>query len=138
MHRLVILIIMTVLIYIFQRKTTAYISFWLDKPMEHADMTGVPPFIGCSTCKLQSPKGKYTVYYSDFAHPQISRSHRVNSAKVILKIKSTFSWISNKSYHVHHICEQYVIYPHSFGHGDFGTIATEVTLGNIDDKRNRS
>ena len=49
-----------------------------------------------------------------------------------------FSWVSNKFYHVHHICEQYVIYPHSFGHGDFGTIVTEVTLGNNDDKRNRS
>lgn len=24
----------------------AYISFWLDKPTEHADMTGVPPFMG--------------------------------------------------------------------------------------------
>lgn len=33
----------------------AYISFWLGKPVEHADIAGVPPFIGLSTCKLQSP-----------------------------------------------------------------------------------
>ena len=92
MHRLVVLIIMTVLIYVFHSKTMAYISFWLGKPVEHADIAGVPPFIGLSTCKLQSPKGKYTVCYNDFAHPQISRSHRVNNAKVTLMMKSMFSW----------------------------------------------
>ena len=96
---------MAVLICVFHRKTMAYISFWLSKPMEHADITGVPPFIGLSTCKLQSPKGKYTVCYSGFAHTQISSRHRVDNAKVILNIKSMFSWVSSKFYHVHHICE---------------------------------
>lgn len=55
----------------------------------------------------------------------------------MFEIKSMFSWISNKFYHVDHSSELYVIYSHFSGLGDLGTIIAEVILGNIGVKRNR-
>ena len=54
-----------------------------------------------------------------------------------------FLWVSepmdlmhvNKLHRVDCNCELWIVYPHSFGLGDLGTIFAELILGNINSKR---
>lgn len=60
----------------------ACISFWLSKPVEHADITGMSPFIGLSTCKLQTKyQGEMCNVLRLALHTQMYSSDKVKILK---------------------------------------------------------